>query len=173
MRKEGKNQLIDSLAEQIASSNYLYVTDISNLNSVNTSKLRRLCFKKEVKLIVAKNTLLIKAMEKSGRDYSELFPVLKGSSSIMLADVNNLPAKLIKEFRATSPKPLLKGAFVEESFYFGDDQLDTLINIKSKNELIGDVIGMLQSPLQNVMSALQSGGNNISGILKTLSEKPE
>lgn len=173
MRKEGKSQLVETLAEQISSSNYLYITDISNLNSVNTSKLRRLCFKKEVKLIVAKNTLLRKAMEKSGRDYSELFPVLKGSTSIMLADINNLPAKLIKEFRATSPKPLLKGAFVEESFYIGDDQLDTLIHIKSKNELIGDVIGMLQSPMQNVMSALQSGGNNISGILKTLSEKPE
>lgn len=173
MRKEGKNQLVEALAEQISSSNYLYVTDISDLNSVNTSKLRRLCFKKDVKLIVAKNTLLRKAMEKTGRDYSELFPVLKGSTSIMLADINNLPAKLIKEFRATSPKPLLKGAFVEESFYIGDDQLDTLINIKSKNELIGDIIGMLQSPMQNVMSALQSGGNNISGILKTLSEKPE
>jgi large subunit ribosomal protein L10 len=173
MRKEGKSQLVETLAEQISSSNYLYITDISDLNSVNTSKLRRLCFKKEVKLIVAKNTLLRKAMEKSGRDYSELFPVLKGSTSIMLADINNLPAKLIKEFRATSPKPLLKGAFVEESFYIGDDQLDTLIHIKSKNELIGDVIGMLQSPMQNVMSALQSGGSNISGILKTLSEKPE
>lgn len=173
MRKEGKNQLVEALAEQISSSNYLYVTDISDLNSVNTSKLRRLCFKKDVKLIVAKNTLLRKAMEQTGRDYSELFPVLKGSTSIMLADINNLPAKLIKEFRATSPKPLLKGAFVEESFYIGDDQLDKLINIKSKNELIGDVIGMLQSPMQNVMSALQSGGNNISGILKTLSEKPE
>lgn len=173
MRKEGKNQLVEALAEQISSSNYLYVTDISDLNSVNTSKLRRLCFKKEVKLIVAKNSLLRKAMEKTGRDYSELFPVLKGSTSIMLADINNLPAKLIKEFRATSPKPLLKGAFVEESFYIGDDQLDKLINIKSKNELIGDIIGMLQSPMQNVMSALQSGGNNISGILKTLSEKPE
>ncbi|MFZ4401375.1 MAG: 50S ribosomal protein L10 [Bacteroidales bacterium] len=173
MKKEQKNQLIESLAKQISSSNYLYVTDISNLNAVSTGKLRRLCFKKEVQLIVAKNTLLKRAMEKSGRDYSELFPVLKGSTSIMLADVNSLPAKLIKEFRATSPKPILKGAFVEESFYIGDNQLDMLINIKSKNELIGDILGMLQSPMQNVMSALQSGGNNISGILKTLSEKPE
>ena len=173
MKKEQKNQLIDSLAKQISASNYLYVTDISNLDSVNTSKLRRLCFKRDVQLIVAKNTLLLKAMEKSGRDYSELFPVLKGSTSIMLADINNLPAKLIREFRATSPKPILKGAFVEESFYIGDNQLDQLINIKSKNELIGDIIGILQSPMQNVMSALQSGGSNISGILKTLSERPE
>jgi large subunit ribosomal protein L10 len=173
MKKEEKNQLIETLAEQISASNYLYVTDISNLNSVDTSKLRRLCFKRDIKLIVAKNTLLKRAMEKSGRDYTELFPVLKGSTSIMLADINNLPAKLIREFRATSPKPLLKGAFVEESFYIGDNQLDMLINIKSKNELIGDIIGMLQSPMNNVMSALQSGGSNISGILKTLSEKPE
>ncbi|MCX6230604.1 MAG: 50S ribosomal protein L10 [Bacteroidetes bacterium] len=173
MKKEEKNQLIESLAEQISASNYMYITDISDLNSVDTSKLRRLCFKREIKLIVAKNTLLKRAMEKSGRDYTELFPVLKGSTSIMLADINNLPAKLIREFRATSPKPILKGAFVEESFYIGDNQLDMLINIKSKNELIGDIIGMLQSPVQNVMSALQSGGNNISGILKTLSERPE
>jgi large subunit ribosomal protein L10 len=173
MRKEGKNQLVNILAEQISSSNYLYVTDISNLNSVNTSKLRRLCFKREVKLIVAKNTLLRKAMEKSGRDYSELFPVLKGSTSIMIADINNLPAKLIKEFRGTSPKPILKGAYVEESFYIGDDQLDTLINIKSKNELIGDIIGMLNSPIFNVLSSLQSGANTLTGVLKTLSEKPE
>ena len=173
MKKEEKNQLIESLAEQISASNYMYITDISDLNSVNTSKLRRLCFKRDVKLIVAKNTLLKRAMEKSGRHYTELFPVLKGSTSIMLADINNLPAKLIREFRATSPKPILKGAFVEESFYIGDNQLDMLINIKSKNELIGDIIGMLQSPVQNVMSALQSGGNNISGILKTLSDRPE
>jgi large subunit ribosomal protein L10 len=173
MRKEGKNQLVNILAEQISSSNYLYVTDISDLNSVNTSKLRRLCFKREVKLIVAKNTLLRKAMEKSGRDYSELFPVLKGSTSIMIADINNLPAKLIKEFRGTSPKPILKGAYVEESFYIGDDQLDTLINIKSKNELIGDIIGMLNSPVFNVLSSLQSGANTLTGVLKTLSEKPE
>ena len=173
MRKEGKNQLVNILAEQISSSNYLYVTDISDLNSVNTSKLRRLCFKREVKLIVAKNTLLRKAMEKSGRDYSELFPVLKGSTSIMIADINNLPAKLIKEFRGTSPKPILKGAYVEESFYIGDDQLDKLINIKSINELIGDIIGMLNSPVFNVLSSLQSGANTLTGVLKTLSEKPE
>jgi large subunit ribosomal protein L10 len=173
MKKEQKSQLVDELAEQISQSNYLYITDISDLNSVDTSKLRRLCFRRNVKLIVAKNTLLKKAMEKTGRDYSELFPVLKGSTSIMLAEINNMPAKLIKEFRANSPKPILKGAYVEESFYIGDDQLDALINIKSKNELIGDIIGMLQSPVQNVLSALQSGGSNLSGILKTLSEKSE
>lgn len=173
MKKEQKSQLVDELAEQISQSSYLYITDISDLNSVDTSKLRRLCFRRNVKLIVAKNTLLKKALEKTGRDYSDLFPVLKGSTSIMLAEINNMPAKLIKEFRANSPKPILKGAYVEESFYIGDDQLDALINIKSKNELIGDIIGMLQSPVQNVLSALQSGGSNLSGILKTLSEKSE
>lgn len=173
MKKEQKSQLIDTLAEQINQSNYLYVTDISDLNSVDTSKLRRLCFRRNIKLIVTKNTLLKKAMEKTCRDFSELFPVLKGSTSIMLADINNVPAKLIKEFRANSPKPILKGAYVEESFYIGDDQLDALINIKSKNELIGDIISILQSPVQNVLSALQSGGSNLSGILKTLSEKSE
>lgn len=171
MKKEQKSQLIDNLAEQISQSNYLYITDISDLNSVDTSKLRRLCFRRNIKLIVTKNTLLKKAMEKTGRDYSELYPVLKGSTSIMLAEINNMPAKLIKEFRANSPKPILKGAYVEESFYIGDDQLDALINIKSKNELIGEIIGILQSPVQNVLSALQSGGSNLSGILKTLSEK--
>ncbi len=173
MKKEQKSQLVNALAEQISQSNYIYITDISELNSVDTSKLRRLCFRRNVKLIVAKNTLLKKAMEKTDRDYSELFPVLKGSTSIMLADINNMPAKLIKEFRASSPKPILKGAYVEESFYIGDDQLDALINIKSKNELIGDIIGILQSPVQNVLSALQSGGSNLSGILKTLYEKSE
>jgi len=173
MKKEQKSQLVNALAEQISQSNYIYITDISELNSVDTSKLRRLCFRRNVKLIVAKNTLLKKAMEKTDRDYSELFPVLKGSTSIMLADINNMPAKLIKEFRASSPKPILKGAYVEELFYIGDDQLDALINIKSKNELIGDIIGILQSPVQNVLSALQSGGSNLSGILKTLSEKSE
>ncbi len=104
-------------------------------------------------------------------DYSDLFPAIKGSTSIMLADINNAPAKLIQEFRKTTGKPLLKGAYVEESFYVGDNQLDALVNIKSKNELIGEIIGMLQSPVQNVISALGSGGNTIAGVVKTLSER--
>ncbi|MDY0342067.1 MAG: 50S ribosomal protein L10 [Lentimicrobium sp.] len=171
MRKEEKNQLIDTLAEQLESSANIYITDISNLNVEVTGKLRRLCFKKDVKLIVVKNTLLRKAMEKSGKDFSGLYDVLKGATSIMLSEVNNGPAKLIKEFRKTSSKPLLKGAFVEEMSFLGDENLDTLVNIKSKNELIADIILALQSPAINVVSALQSGGHKLSGVLKTLSER--
>ncbi|HAH58555.1 MAG TPA: 50S ribosomal protein L10, partial [Bacteroidales bacterium] len=159
MRKEEKNQLIDTLAEQLESSANIYITDISDLNVEVTGKLRRLCFKKDVKLIVVKNTLLRKAMEKSGKDFSGLYDVLKGATSIMLSEVNNGPAKLIKEFRKTSSKPLLKGAFVEEMSFLGDENLDTLVNIKSKNELIADIILALQSPAINVVSALQSGGH--------------
>ena len=173
MRKELKAQLIDTLCDEIKSYPHLYIADIGGLTSVQTSKLRRLAFRREVKLVVVKNTLLIKAMEKTGFDYSELFPVIKGETSIMLSNSNNAPAKLIKEFRATCPKPILKGAFVEEAFYVGDENLDTLVNIKSKNELIADVVALLQSPINNVISALQSGGNTLSGVLKTLSEKPE
>lgn len=172
MRKEEKNQLIDTLTEELKAANYLYVTDISDMNVENTNKLRRLCFKREVKLIVVKNSLLQKAMERSGKDFSPLFDVLKGHTSIMIAGQGNVPAKLIKEFRKTSDKPLLKGAYVEEMTFIGDKELDALIAIKSKNELIADVIAMLQSPAKNVISALQSGGQNISGILKTLSERP-
>lgn len=173
MRKELKAQLIDSLCEEIKNYPHLYIADIGGLNSVQTSKLRRLAFRREVKLLVVKNTLLIKAMEKTGFDYSELFPVIKGESSIMLSNSNNAPAKLIKEFRATCPKPILKGAFVEEAFYLGDENLDALVNIKSKNELIADVIALLQSPVKNVVSQLQSGANTLTGVLKTMSEKAE
>lgn len=171
MRKEEKNQLIDTLTKQLQTSSNLYITDISNLNVEVTSKLRRLCFKKDVKLIVVKNTLLRKAMERSDKDFSGLYDALTGATSIMLSEVNNGPAKLIKEFRKTSTKPILKGAFVEEMSFLGDSSLDMLVNIKSKNELIADIILALQSPAKNVISALQSGGQKLSGVLKTLSEK--
>ena len=174
MRKEQKDQLIDALCEEIKSYPHLYIADIGGLNSVQTSKLRRAAFRKEVKLEVVKNTLLIKAMEKSGFDYSELFPVIKGETSIMLSNTNNAPAKLIKEFRAANKnaeKPILKGAYVEECFYVGEQHLDALVNIKSTNELIADVIALLQSPVKNVISQLQSGANTITGVLKTLEEK--
>lgn len=173
MRKELKAELIDQLAEEVKAYPHLYITDISGLNAADTMKLRRLAFRREVKLIVVKNTLLIKAMEKTGIDYSELFPALKGSSSIMLSNTNNAPAKLIKEFRGNAEKPILKGAYVEESFYIGNEMLDQLVNIKSKNELIADVVALLQSPAKNVVSALQSAGGTLSGVLKTLSERPE
>jgi large subunit ribosomal protein L10 len=142
------------------------------MNVETTGKLRRLCFKRDVKLVVVKNTLLHKAMEKSGKDFGTLYDVLKGHTSIMIADQGNIPAKLIKEFRKTSDKVKLKGAYVEEMTFVGENQLDALIAIKTKNELIADVILALNSPARNVISALQSGGQKLSGVLKTLSERP-
>jgi large subunit ribosomal protein L10 len=172
MRKEDKSQLIETLTEDLKAAKYLYVTDISDMNVETTGKLRRLCFKKEVKLVVVKNTLLTKAMEKSGKDFGTLYDVLKGHTSIMIAEQGNVPAKLIKEFRKISPKLLLKGAYVEEMIFVGDNQLDALMAIKTKNELIADVIALLNSPAKNVISALQSSGQKLSGVLKTLSERP-
>lgn len=173
MTKDEKGQIIDSLAEKIAQASCLYLTDISTLNAENTYKLRQVCHEQNVELIVVKNTLLEKAFEKVGRDYAELPTVLKGHTSLMIADVANLPAKMIKDFRKKNglDRPVLKGAYAEESVYIGENQLDALINIKSKNELIGDVILMLQSPMRNVLSGLQGAGQKIAGILKTLSEK--
>jgi large subunit ribosomal protein L10 len=173
MIKEEKQKIIESLAEKLKNSNYFYLTDISDLNSVDTSKLRRLCFKKDIRLQVIKNSLLRKAMEKTDKNFESLYETLKGPTALMFAEAGNIPAKLIIEFRKTSEKPIIKGAYVEEMTYLGDDQLEFLSSIKSKNELIGDIIGLLQSPAKNVISALQSGGGNLAGILKTLSERPE
>lgn len=171
MKKEDKLQIIESLTEDLQNCNSIYLTDTSELNVETINNLRRLCFRRNVTLKVVKNTLLKKAMEKSGKDFEPLFGILKGSTSVMLSEVSNEPAKLIKEFRKTSPKPILKGAYIEEACYTGDSSLEALVNLKSKNELIGDVIGLLQSPAKNVVGALQSGGNKLAGILKTLSEK--
>jgi large subunit ribosomal protein L10 len=173
MNKAEKNQMIDVLVDEINQNPNFYLTDISNLTVEKTNELRGLCFKRGIRLKVVKNTLLKKAFEKTGRDYSEIFPVLAGSTSIMFAEAGNVPAKLIQEFRKSNDKPILKAAYVEECIYLGDNQLNTLVNNKSKNELIGDIIGLLQSPAKNVVSALQSGGNKLSGIVKTLSERPE
>ena len=173
MRKEEKKKLIDSLSQQLTDNSNFYVTDISTLNAEATSDLRRLCFKYEIKMQVVKNTLLKKAMETAEKDYDELYETLKGNTSIMFAEAGNAPAKLIKEFRknAKTDLPVLKGAFIEDMTYLGNDQLEFLTSIKSKDELIADVIALLQSPAKNVVSALQSGGGKLSGILKTLSEK--
>jgi large subunit ribosomal protein L10 len=171
MKSSEKVTIIDSLVEQINSSNHFYLADISDLNAADTSDLRRKCFKQDVKLVVVKNTLLRKALEKSEKDTEELYEILKGNTSVMFSENANVPAKLIKEFRKNRKKPLLKGAYVEESVYIGDDQLDALIAVKSKNELIADVIALLQSPVQTVLSQLQSGGNILHGVLKTLEEK--
>ena len=171
MTREEKSQVIEVLTTQLTEENIIYLADISGLNALDTSNLRRACFKANVKLAVVKNTLLEKAMEKSDKDFGELPETLKGNTSLMFSEVGNAPAKVIKEFRKKSNKPVLKGAYVEQAIYVGDDQLDALVNIKSKEELIGDIITLLQSPTKNVISALQSGGNKLSGILKTLSEK--
>jgi large subunit ribosomal protein L10 len=173
MKKEEKNQVVEALADQLKTNNNFYIADISDLNAEDTSALRRLCFKREVTLTVVKNTLLKKAMEQTDKDLEALYEILKGPTSIMFAEAGNAPAKLIKEFRKTSERPILKGAYIEEMTYIGDEQLDFLVAIKSKNELIGDIVGLLQSPVSNVMSALQSGGNILSGVVKTLSEKSE
>jgi large subunit ribosomal protein L10 len=171
MKSSEKATIIDSLVEQINSSNHFYLADISELNAADTSDLRRICFKQNVKLVVVKNTLLRKALEKSEKQAEGLYEILKGSTSVMFTDQGNVPAKLIKDFRKKHPKPLLKGAFVEESVYIGDDQLEALVAVKSKNELIADVVALLQSPIKTVLSQLQSGGNIIHGVLQTLEER--
>ncbi len=171
MNRDDKNRIIDSLTESISNAKHFYLADISDLNAEITSKLRRTCNEKEIRLVVVKNTLLKKALEKFDGKFEGLYGALKESSSIMITDINNGPAKLIKEFRKKNKKPILKAAYVEESIYVGDDQLDALSGIKSKEELIGDLILLLQSPARNVISGLQSGGNKLAGIVKTLSEK--
>ncbi len=171
MTREEKSQVIQDLTATLADTNTIYLADISGLDALTTSNLRRACFKAGVKLAVVKNTLLSKAMEASDKDFGDLPTVLKGNTSMMIAEASNAPAKLIKEFRKKSDKPLLKGAYAEESVYIGDDQLNTLVDIKSREELIGEIIGLLQSPAKNVISALQSGGQTLSGIVKTLSER--
>ncbi|MFN3555371.1 MAG: 50S ribosomal protein L10 [Bacteroidales bacterium] len=171
MRKEDKFQVIESLTEKLANNEIFYLTDTSELDVETINRLRRLCFKRNVSMQVVKNSLLRKAMERSGKDFERLFDVMKGATSLMISDTGNVPARLIREFRKTSPKPILKGAYIQESIYIGDSQLEVLENLKSKEELIGDIIGLLQSPAKNVVSALKSGGTTIAGVLKTLSEK--
>jgi large subunit ribosomal protein L10 len=171
MTKEEKSKVIEDLTAQLAGTNVVYVTDISGLNAESTSNLRRACFKAGIQLAVVKNTLLEKAMDSSDNNYGELPTILKGSTSIMIAENGNAPAKIIKEFRKKSDKPLLKGAYIFEAVYIGDNQLDALVSLKSKDEVIGEIIGLLQSPAKNVISALKSGGNTIAGLVKTLSER--
>ena len=171
MTREEKSQVIDDLTTQLTEGSIIYLADISGLNAQTTSNLRRACFKANIKLEVVKNTLLSKAMEKSDKEFGELPETLKGNTSMMISETGNAPAKVIKEFRKKSDRPILKGAYVAEAIYVGDDQLDALVSIKSKEEMIGEVIGLLQSPAKNVISALQSGGQTLSGIVKTLSER--
>ncbi len=171
MTREEKSIIIADLTTILTDNNVIYLADISDLNATDTSNLRRACFKADVKMSVVKNTLLAKAMERSDKDFGDLPSVLHGNTSLMIAKDSKAPALLIKNFRKTSDRPILKGAYVLESVYVGDEQLDNLVNLESKEDLIGEVINMLQSPMRNVISALQSGGTTLSGVLKTLSDK--
>ena len=171
MTKEEKSNIIKELTDKLAETSSIYFTDISGLDAQITNKLRRACFKSNIKLLVVKNTLMAKAMGDTDKDFGELDQTLIGNTSVMFSETGNAPAKVIKDFRKKNEKPILKGAFVDEAIYLGDEYLEALVNIKSKEEVIGDIIGLLQSPAKNVVSALQSGGGKLAGIIKTLSEK--
>jgi large subunit ribosomal protein L10 len=171
MKRTEKEVIINDLQEQINSYSHFYLTDISGLNAEDTSDLRRLCFKQDVKLVVAKNTLFRKALEVSEKNAEELYDALKGNTTVMFTETGNAPAKLIKDFRKKHNRPILKAAFVEEAVYMGENQLETLVTVKSKDELLADVVALLQSPMKTLLSQLQSGGDTIHGVLETLKEK--
>ena len=173
MNKKEKNELIDVLNKMLEENKNFYLADIAGLTAEESSSLRRLCYKQNVTIQVVKNTLLKKAFEKNSKDFNQLDEVLKGNTSIMFADEPKAPASVIKTFRKKSEKPILKAAHIEEEFYIGDNNLSILSELKSKNELIGDIITLLQSPAKNVISSLQSSSSKLSGIVKALSEKKE
>jgi len=172
MTREQKAQMIDDLTAVLEESNIIYLADIEGLNSANTTELRRQCFRNEISLKVVKNTLLKKAMERiEAKEFDGLYGSLKGNTAIMTAEKGNAPAKVIENFRKKSDKPILKAAWIDQAVFVGDDQLNALSNLKTKEELVGEIIGLLQSPLKTVVSQLQTGGQKIAGIVKTLSEK--
>ena len=172
MKKEVKDTIIVELGEKLKQYAHFYLVDISGLNAKDTSDLRRKCFKNEIKLTVVKNTLLRKAFEASEIDFEPLYEALKGNTAVMFCNTANVPAKLLKDYKKAGI-PALKAAYAEEGMYVGADKLEELASIKSKNEVIADIVALLQSPAKNVISALQSGGNTIHGVLKTLGERPE
>ena len=172
MKKELKDTIIVELGQKLKEYPHFYLVDLTGLNAEKTSDLRRKCFKSEIKLEVVKNTLLQKALEASGVDFSPLYDCLKGNTAVMFTTTANVPAKLLKEYKKEGI-PALKAAYAEESIFVGADRLEELAALKSKNELIADVVALLQSPVKNVVSALQSGANTIHGVLKTLGERPE
>ena len=172
MNKEEKVIAVEELKGQLADYKSIYLTDIAGLNAVQTSKLRRECFNSNVKLKVVKNTFLERAMSESENDYGGLKELLNGNTTIMLSSIGNSPAKVIKKFRKDGDKPILKGAFVDEALYIGDEHIEALFNLKSKEEVIGEIINLLQSPAKNVISALKSSSGKIAGLVKTLTEKP-
>ena len=172
MKKELKDTIIVELGKKLAEYPHFYLVDLTGLNAEQTSDLRRKCFKNEIKLLMVKNTLLHKAFEASEIDFTPLYDCLKGNTAIMFTQTANVPAKLLKEYKSKKQEiPALKGAFAEEGFFVGADKLDELVSIKSKNELIADVVAMLQAPVQGVIGALESGANTIHGVLKTLEER--
>ena len=171
MTKEEKHELVIALTEQMKEYGNFYITDTSNLTVAKINDIRRQCFDSDITMKVAKNSLIQKAMEAAGGDYSPIYDVLKGSSSILFSKSATAPAKLIKKLRKKGEKPILKAAYIDSSVFIGDNQIDTLINLKSKEQLIGEIIGLLQSPAKNVVSALQSGGNILAGLVKTLQER--
>ena len=173
MTRKEKTQKIEELTQVLNDTSTIYITDVSELNAGDTSALRRACFKQNVRLTVVKNKLLKIAMERSDKDFNNLEETLAGPSAVMLSETGNVPAKVIKDFRKKAERPILKGAFIEEETYVGDDKLETLVNIKSKEELLADIVAMLQSPAKNVISALQSGQNTLTGVLETLADRKE
>ena len=172
MRKEDKGNIIVQLGEKLQEYAHFYLVDVTGLNAAVTSALRRKCFQSEIKMVLVKNTLLHKALENLDGDFSPLYGCLKGTTAVLFSNTANAPAKLLKDF-AKDGVPALRAAYAEEGFYVGAEQLDALTAIKSKNEVIAEIVALLQSPAKNVLSALQSGGNTIHGVLKTLGEKSE
>lgn len=174
MKKEVKDTIIAKLGEKIKEYEHFYLVDVTGLNSEKTSDLRRKCFKNGIELIVVKNTLFHRVLKSAETDFEPLYDTLKGSTAIMFTHTANVPAKLLKEYNKNKEDfPALKAAYAEEGIFIGADKLDVLVAIKSKNELIADIVALLQSPAKNVVSALQSGANTIHGVLETLGERPE
>ena len=171
MTRTEKSKIIDDIKNDLTNSPFLYIVDAFGLDAEQTAALRRSCFESNVKLKVVKNTLLKLAMKDINGEFDQFDEVLKGPTAIMLSDVANAPAKVIESFRKGSEKPVLKAAYVEESFYFGDDQLKALASLKSKDELLGDIIMLLQSPVKNVVSSLEGAKHTLAGLVKTLSNK--